>query len=144
MDSKNHHYKEIEPVKYDRKKHNISFKNALNGVLLAFRTQPNFRFHLLFFVLFNIASFVYCISYFEYLILFLASGCVFGAEMFNSAIEAIGDEQTNGQYAKLIGVAKDISAGAVLLLVTFTFLLGSIVFIPKFFDAVVILVPMIY
>ena len=28
-------YKEVEPVKYDRHKHNISFRHAFNGILLA-------------------------------------------------------------------------------------------------------------
>ena len=136
METNSHHYKAIEPVPYDRKKHNVSFKNAYNGILLAFRTQPNFRFHFLFFIFFQIAACVYGISYIEYLILFALSGVIFCAEMLNSAVEAIGDELSKGEYAKLIGVAKDVSAGAVLLVVLFTFAIASIVFLPKVFEAI--------
>ncbi len=132
-------FKTVEPVKYDRKKHNISFKNAFNGILLAFRTQPNFRFHCFFFVLLNIASFVYKIEYFEYLSLVVVSAMIFSLEMVNTSLEAIGDEIAGKEYRKLIGVAKDVAAGAVLLSVVFALYIGGIIFLPRFFEALQII-----
>lgn len=127
-------YKEIEPVRYDRKNHNVSFKHAFNGILLAFKTQPNFRFHAIFFVLVNFASYVYSITLSEYLTILVISAIIFACEMMNTAVEAIGDEIADDKYMKLIGVAKDVAAGAVLISVLFAILVGSIVFIPRFVD----------
>lgn len=128
-------FKSVEPVKYDRRKHNISFKNAFNGILLAFRTQPNFRFHSFFFVLINIASFVYKIDYFEYVSLVMISAVIFSLEMVNTSIEALGDEIAGKEYRKLIGVAKDVAAGAVLLAVLFALYLGGLIFLTRFLEA---------
>ncbi len=121
----------VAPVKYDRKKHNISFRNAFNGVVLAYKTQPNFRFHTLFFVLITIASYLYRISMSEYLAIIILSGLVMSMEMVNTAFEAIGDEVSGGEYRKLIGVAKDVSAGAVLVAAFFAITVGVIVFLPR-------------
>ena len=129
-------YKEIEPVKYDRKTHNVSFKHALNGIMLAFRTQPNFRFHILFFFLVNIAAYTYKIEAYEYLSILVISAIIFAAEMINTAVEAIGDEIADDKYKKLIGVAKDVGAGAVLIAVLFAILLGSIIFVPRLLEAI--------
>ncbi len=124
-------FKMVAPVKYDRKKHNISFRNAFNGVVLAYKTQPNFRFHTLFFVLITIASYLYRISMSEYLAIIILSGLVMSMEMVNTAFEAIGDEVSGGEYRKLIGVAKDVSAGAVLVAAFFAITVGVIVFLPR-------------
>lgn len=125
-------YRTIEPVKYDRRKHIISFKYAINGIRLAFATQPNFRFHLVVFVLVNIASFVYQISVVEYLIILLASALVLCMEMVNTVVEALGDEISKGEYCKLVGVAKDVAAGGVLIAAGFAVIVGIIIFAPKF------------
>ena len=130
------HFKSIEPVKYDRRTHNISFRNAFNGILLAFRTQPNFRFHCIFFILINIASYIYNINYFEYLSVILISAFIVALEMINTSLEALGDEIANNEYKKLIGVAKDVAAGAVLVTVLFAIYIGSMIFLPKFLVSV--------
>lgn len=127
------HYKMVEPVKYDRKKHNISFKNAFNGIMLAYKTQPNFRFHAIFFTLVILASYLYRVTLTEFLALMVVSALVFSMEMFNTAVEALGDEISGGEYMKMIGVAKDVSAGAVLLSVLFAIGVGLIVFLPRLF-----------
>jgi len=126
------HYKTIEPVKYDRKKHNISFKNAFNGILLAFRTQPNFRFHVFFFVMAVVCGFLYKISTVEFIAIILISAIIMSLEMVNTAVEAIGDELSEGEFSRLVGIAKDVSAGGVLLCAFCAVLLGIIIFVPKF------------
>lgn len=126
------HYKSVDPVRYDRKKHNISFKNAFNGILLAFRTQPNFRFHVFFFFTAIGCGFLYKISLIEFIAIIMISALIMALEMVNTAVEALGDEISSGEYSKLIGVAKDVSAGGVLLSAFFAFLLGIIIFVPRF------------
>ncbi len=126
------HYKTIEPVKYDRKKHNMSFKNAFNGILLAFRTQPNFRFHVFFFVMAVVCGFLYKISTVEFIAIILISAMIMSLEMVNTAVEAIGDELSEGEFSRLVGIAKDVSAGGVLLCAFCAVLLGIIIFVPKF------------
>ncbi len=125
------HYKQVEPVKYDRKKHNISFANAFNGVMLAYKTQPNFRFHILFFLMTTAASYLYRITFVEYLIIVVLSAFIISLEMMNTALEALGDEISGGEYRKLIGVTKDVSAGAVLIAVLFAIATGIIIFLPR-------------
>lgn len=124
-------YKSIRPAKYDRRKHVISFKHAVNGIRLAFDTQPNFRVHTIIFVIAIIASYVYRVSYLEFLTILIVSGMVFFAELINTATEAIGDELAKGKFNKLVGVSKDISAGAVLVTVILALWVGIMIFLPK-------------
>lgn len=55
---------------------------------------------------------------------------VFAAEGINTAIEAVCD-QVSGQYAMLIKRAKDVAAGAVLILAITSVAIGCIIFLPK-------------
>ncbi|OGC52047.1 hypothetical protein A2982_00195 [candidate division WWE3 bacterium RIFCSPLOWO2_01_FULL_39_13] len=130
-------FKSIEPVKYDRKKHDISFQNAFNGILLAFKTQPNFRFHMLFFILATLLGIVYQITVYEYLAILVISTIVMAMEMVNTAVEAIGDEISGGKFDKLIGVAKDVSAGGVLIAAIGSILIGFFIFFPKIYAVIV-------
>ena len=52
------------------------------------------------------------------------------AEGFNTAVECLADK-VSPEYDPLIGRAKDIAAGAVLLFVIAAVAVGLIVFIPK-------------
>lgn len=61
----------------------------------------------------------------------LCIGGVLMAEAFNTAIEALCDKVSPG-FDPLIGRAKDLAAGAVLLFVFAAITVGLIVFIPKF------------
>jgi undecaprenol kinase len=124
-------FKAIEPQKYDRKTHNISFKYAWNGIRLAFITQPNFRFHILFMFLVVLASIVYQITVIEFLILLLTGALVICMEMVNTVVEAVGDEISEGEYSKLVGVAKDVAAGGVLVAAMFAIIIGTVIFLPK-------------
>lgn len=132
----------VKNYKYDNKKHYISFYYALRGIKLAFETQPNFRLHLFFFALAMLASFVYKITFVEYLAVIIVSLLVFSMEMVNTAIEAIGDAVADGKVLKLVGVAKDVSAGAVLISVLGAILVGFVIFIPKLFENFLLLIKL--
>lgn len=120
---------------YDHKKHKISFYYAIKGIGYAFSTQPNFRFHVFAFSFILILSGFFKISYIEFAILLVVSGIVFIAEMFNTALEALADEVSDGKILKLIGVSKDISAGAVLISAITAVIVGLFIFMPYLLSA---------
>lgn len=130
FDERKHYYTfgEMRKAGYG---HDISFWNAWNGIVAAFVTQPNFRVHIGVFVLMNLLSWYLQISIFEYISLIVVSSMVIVAEMVNTAVEAVGDELAQGQYRKLVGVAKDVSAGAVLISAFFAIIVGILIFGPR-------------
>ena len=113
--------------------HHISFKHAFNGVAYAFKTQPNFKIHTFIFLLTLYLAFYFKISYIELLPLLLISALVFSLEMLNTAIEALSDEVSGGEWKELIKVAKDCSSGAVLIASIFAVVIGLIIFLPRVF-----------
>lgn len=117
--------------KYTPRPHTISFKHAWNGVKFAFRTQPNFRFHVFAFSSALAAGFIFEISYLEFLSIILISSIVFSMEMLNTALEALGDEVAKGRFLDLIKVAKDVSAGGVLVSAIAAIILAVVIFVPK-------------
>ncbi len=125
--------------KYSPRPHTISFKHAWDGVKFAFRTQPNFRFHIVAFTIAMIAGLLFKISYLEFLSIILISGIVFSMEMLNTALEALGDEVAKGQFLDLIKVSKDVSAGGVLLSASIAIILAIIIFVPKLLSALSLL-----
>ncbi len=88
---------------------------ALNGLRLAFKSQRNFRKHLV------IALFAVLIGLFLRLdiismcIIILVNVLVLICELFNSIIEFIMDAYYRNKWAKLAKLAKDMGAGTVLL-----------------------------
>jgi len=62
----------------------------------------------------------------------LAIGFVLVAELFNTAIERLGDEAANGVQKQLIKRAKDIAAAGVLLSAMTAFILGILFLIIPF------------
>jgi len=113
--------------------HHISFKHAFDGVVYAFKTQPNFKVHTFIFLLTLFLSYYFQISYIELLLIFLVSALVFSLEMLNTAIEALSDEVSGGEWKNLIKVAKDCSSGAVLIASVFAVAIGGFIFFTRVF-----------
>ena len=113
--------------------HHISFKHAFNGVVYAFKTQPNFKVHTFIYLLTMFLAYYLKISYLELLVIFLISALVFSLEMINTAIEALSDQVCVGEWKELIKVAKDCSSGAVLVASFFAVVIGLIIFLPRVF-----------
>ena len=59
-------------------------------------------------------------------------GLVIVAEMLNTAIEFALDSIYHNRYSKMVGMAKDISAGAVMFATIISVLVGIILFGSKF------------
>ena len=103
-----------------------SFGFAWKGIVSLFRREPNAQVHLCAAVL------VVSRSALEWCVVVLCIGCVFMAEGFNTALECIADKVSPG-FDPMIGRAKDVAAGAVLLFVAASVAVGLIIFIPKIY-----------
>ncbi|HJC99325.1 MAG TPA: diacylglycerol kinase [Candidatus Dwaynia gallinarum] len=107
-----------------------SFNNAISGILYAVRTQLNIKIHLVVAFLVMSASLFYDITKIELIILSLTIILVVFAELINTAIEVAIDATTN-YYHPLAKIAKNISAGAVLLTALNAIFIGYLIFWDK-------------
>lgn len=120
--------------KYTQNNFLKSFKTALNGLFLSYKTQKNFRKHVLAAI---IVLFLACFLRFdaiEFCILFFAIGFVMVSELFNSVIEYSLDAYYKNKYSKLVKFAKDMAAGGVLIATFISVLIGIILFGSHLFN----------
>lgn len=110
--------------------HTISFKNAIHGLKWALTTQPNYRIHLSLSIFSILGGMLLNISYFEYLIIIMLIFIGLTIETINTAIEETNDA-IDTRIRNEIKLAKDISAGAMLIFAIGAFTIASIIFIPK-------------
>ena len=87
---------------------------AIEGVLHGAKTQKHLRYHFLSAAAVLFFSYMVGVSHMEFIIIALAVIIVLGAEMMNSAIEAVVDI-LSPEYSEKARIAKDIAAGAVLI-----------------------------
>ena len=90
-----------------------SFQHAYQGIVAAVRTQRNLRFHFFAALGVLIAGLILGVSALEMAVLVLTICFIFVVEMLNTALEFVVDLVTK-EYQPLAKLAKDISAGAVL------------------------------
>ncbi|MDR2146128.1 MAG: diacylglycerol kinase family protein [Tannerella sp.] len=107
-----------------------SFKYAFNGMKILFREEPNAKIHVFISVGVLVAGFVFRISAGEWMAVLLCIGWVIALEALNSAIENISDFVSPEKH-EMIKKIKDLAAGAVLLGVIVSVIVGLIVFLPK-------------
>lgn len=107
-----------------------SFVYAFRGIRYLFRVEHNARIHLAVAVAVIVAGIFFGVSAMEWGVLSLAIGLVFALEAMNSAIEALADH-VSPDFAPLVGRAKDVAAGGVLLSVFGAVGAGVAVFLPK-------------
>ena len=115
------------------RRHTISFKHAFDGLVYSFTRHPNLRVHLVAAILTIFAGIYFSLGLIEWIILAFTISLVFITEMINTSIESMVDliTQEHHQSAK---IAKDVSAGMVLLTSTLAVIVGIIIFAPKFFN----------
>lgn len=106
-----------------------SFKYAIAGIIIALKSERNFRIIVLFSIIAVSFGFYCNISKTEWLILLLCCSGVTVSEMINTAIEAIVDIISPKYHASAKKI-KDISAGAVLIVSLFALAIGLILFLP--------------
>lgn len=107
-----------------------SFRYAFAGIYILFKTQVNARIHLSAILLVSISGWLMDINATEWLIIVLCFGMILSAEGMNSALETLTD-LVSPEYHPLAGKAKDLAAGAVLILALMSIVIGGIIFIPK-------------
>jgi diacylglycerol kinase len=112
-----------------------TFKNALNGIIHTFKTEGNFKVHLIITILVIAAGFFFHIDRSEWLVLIIMISLVTGSEMFNTAVECIADF-ISPEYDDNIKIIKDVSAGAVLISAVGAVITGLIIFIPRIIQIV--------
>ena len=103
------------------------FAHAARGVLRCVREERNFRFHLAFAAYVVGFATQFSLSRAEWLILCLCIGAMLSAELINSAIERTVDRISAEQHP-LSGAAKDLAAGAVLVLSVAVCVIGILLF----------------
>jgi diacylglycerol kinase len=106
-----------------------SFGFATEGLVYAFKTQKNFKIQLFLGSLSVILGFSFGISRMEWLILLFTICLVLAAELINTTIEIVVDLAIDTIHPKA-KLAKDISAGVVLLIAIFAFVIGFVLFLP--------------
>lgn len=107
---------------------NNTFKNARKGFRLVFKSEANIRIHLIIAVLVLISAYFFGFNYIEYCILLIAIALVIISEMINTALEFTLDSVFHNRYSKMVGMAKDISAGAVMIASFISALIGILLF----------------
>lgn len=91
-----------------------AFNNAIEGVLYTFKNEKNIKIHYLCAIGVLFSSLFFNLDKIEMIIIFMLIGGVIICEMFNTAIEKAIDGVST-EYNPLFKVAKDVSAGAVLI-----------------------------
>lgn len=107
-----------------------SFKNAWAGIVYAFKTQRNFKIHLVISSLVLFFSWWLKISGEKLLFLILAIFLGLTVEMVNTAFEKTLDA-IDGNYSPQIKIAKDVAAGMMLLISFGLAIIGVIIFLPS-------------
>ncbi len=111
----------------------LSFKNAFRGIFSGIRKERNMLIHVIAMLTVIICGMLFKIEVYEWLICILLFALVIGSELINTAIENTVDICAP-EYNELAKIAKDTSAGAVLVFALTSVVCGLIIFIPHFFN----------
>jgi len=115
------------------KRFSESFFHAVDGIKTLFSEERNMRFHLVMTVLVIFCAVIFKLTALEKIILICLCAAVICTEFINTAIENAVDicAPTFNMYAKK---AKDIAAGAVLIMSITAAVCGLIIFVPYGFE----------
>ena len=111
-----------------------SLEFALTGIFTAFKEEKNMRSHVLSALAAIIAGLIFRISATEWLFLLLSIFLVIAFEIMNSAVENVVDLASDYHFSMLAKKAKDMAAGAVLVVSLFAALTGALIFLPRIWD----------
>jgi len=110
-----------------------SAENAIEGILHASKTQRHLRWHFYSTALVLLIGYILGVNKTEFLFLALAAMAVLLAEMLNTSIETAVDI-ISPERSEKARIAKDISAGAVLITAFAAALIGFMVLYPHLRD----------
>ena len=107
---------------------NNTFKNARKGFRLVLKSEMNIRVHIIIALLVLFFAYLLDFSAIEFCALLFAIAIVIVSEMLNTAIEFTLDAIYHNKYSRMVGMAKDISAGAVMFASFISVFVGLILF----------------
>lgn len=116
-------------------KFNDSMNHALDGINYTIEHERNFKIEIIIAMVVLLAGFFFKVSKVEWIILLLTIASVLALELINTSIERCVDLVTK-DYHELAKNAKDVSAGAVLLMSLFSAGVGIIIFLPKILEMI--------
>lgn len=111
-----------------------SLEFALTGILTAFKEERNMRKHAVTALVVILAGFVFQVSRIEWLFLLMSIFLVVAFEIINSAIENVVDLASHYHFSMLAKKAKDMAAGAVLVVSLLATVIGALIFLPRIWD----------
>lgn len=114
----------------DKRTFKGSVKNCLDGISYVIKNEKNFKREIALGIIALILSYILKIDKIEFIIVLTMICLVLTTEIINTAIERTVDLVTK-EYHELARIAKDVSAGSVLVTSIFALIIGIIIFIPK-------------
>ena len=114
----------------DKRKFSGSIKNCLEGINFVITNESNFKKEIVIGIIALLLSYILKISRIEFIIILIMIALVLTSEIINTSIEKVVDLYTK-DYNNLAKIAKDVSAGSVLVMSIFSLLVGAIIFLPK-------------
>ncbi|MEP6726064.1 MAG: diacylglycerol kinase family protein [Bacteroidota bacterium] len=119
----------MEKEKFSLRKRAKSFHFAFNGMYQFFSTQHNAIIHAFATAVVIVLSVIIKLPLTSFLFIVVATGLVWMAELFNTAIEKLCDMVCPKQHPQ-IKFIKDVSAAAVLVTALVAVITACIIFIP--------------
>ena len=116
---------------------NNTFKNARKGFRIVLKSEINIRIHVIIALLVLISAYLLKFSAIEVCLILFAIAIVIISEMLNTAIEFTLDAVFHNRYSRMVGMAKDISAGAVMFASFISIFIGIILFGKHLFQLMV-------
>ena len=116
--------------KHEKKTVKNTLKNAVEGIAYTYNSEINIRLHILAAVVVFITGIVLELSRLEWIICILLIGLVIAFELINTVVEVVVD-LVEPKYDPLAKIAKDASAGAVLVIALTSAIIGLIILLPK-------------
>jgi diacylglycerol kinase len=107
-----------------------SFRNAIHGLMIAWREQRNLKIHSLATVIVLASGFYLRFNYTDWCLVLLAMGGVVGMEVMNSSVEELVNF-VSPEKKREAGRIKDLAAGAVLVVAIVAAILGILIFLSK-------------
>ena len=109
----------------------VSFRYAFNGIKYTFRNSRNFKIQVIFALFSLILGVILQLDKTDYWLLLVTVFSVLTLEILNTSIESLVDLVVEKKFNNLAKIAKDCSAGAVLLASINSVIIGLGLFIPK-------------
>ena len=96
------------------------------------RTEASIQVQVFIAIVMTAAGFYFDISNTEWIVQIVTIALIMGTEGLNTAIEKVAD-YIQPEFDKKIGIIKDVSAGAVMLVSIAATIIGFIIYLPKIF-----------